>query len=203
MSEFELRLFTEADFTQAKTVIAEAFREDPLFYYWCGNQGLAYERRLQFYAGVLNDLQVKGSGHSLGVFKGDRLAGLAYVKDSEALKSTDGMLPLLFRILFRAGPASLMRFIKVGTALPNHWPKNEHLYLSTLAVLPEHQGKGLGRQLLNAVSDYAQSEGVDQLCLDTQNPNNVGYYQSFGYAVVGEPKIDMLQSWCLVKNGAA
>ena len=35
----------------------------------------------------------------------------------------------------------------------------KEIYINEMAVLPERQGQGIGRQLLNAVMDYSKEEG--------------------------------------------
>lgn len=200
MSEIQLRAFQPGDANQAPGLLAEAFREDPLFYYWCRRGSSRYEKRLHAFAGILNDLQRASKGYSLGVFAGERLLGLAYVKSSAAMSQTSGLAKIVLTVLLRCGLGSLLRFIKVGSALPKNWPEAEHLYLSLLAVDPAYQGQGFGRRLLAAVQQYAQDAGFSDVCLDTQNPDNVGYYQASGYRVIGDLQVDELRSWCLLKN---
>lgn len=193
----------ETAMAAAVPLISEAFFDDPLFRYWCGEAGMRYERRVERFAAILNQLQRDSGGHCIGAYDGDRLVGLAFVKDGESMSNTKGVLGMLLNVLFRCGAMCLWRFIKVGKALPAFWPKSAHLYLTLLAVSPASQGQGAGRQLLAAVSAYAEQQGLPEVCLDTQNPNNVGYYSSDGYRIIGEPVIDTLQSWCMLRRVAA
>ncbi len=151
-------------------------------------------------AEILNGLQAPGSGHSLGVFDDGRLLGLAYLKDSQSLKSMGGVLPLLADVVRGCGFAAMFRFVKVGAELPRHWPGQRHLYLSLLAVTPDSQGSGYGRALLRAVDECARRHGYSSVCLDTQNPDNVDYYRRQGYQVRAHVHIGRLESWCMAKQ---
>src|SRR5215831_3967710 len=53
-----------------------------------------------------------------------------------------------------------------------------------IAVLPEYRGKGIGRQLLEAVADYARSLDCCKLTLETQEHNYTAQklYRSVGFA---------------------
>lgn len=43
----------------------------------------------------------------------------------------------------------------------------EEIYINEMAVLPELQGKGIGKQLLNAVKDYSKENGLAGVVLYT------------------------------------
>ncbi|MBK9347922.1 MAG: GNAT family N-acetyltransferase [Burkholderiales bacterium] len=64
-----------------------------------------------------------------------------------------------------------------------HHPREPHYYLQLLGVDPAHQGTGGGRALLKPM--LHQCDAL-QTCayLETANPNNVGYYEGFGFQVV-------------------
>jgi ribosomal protein S18 acetylase RimI-like enzyme len=57
-----------------------------------------------------------------------------------------------------------------------------------LAVRPEYQGKGLGKQLLQFAEDLARQQGRTSIRLDvfTGNPSAVSMYSRAGYQQVGE-----------------
>jgi predicted N-acetyltransferase YhbS len=53
------------------------------------------------------------------------------------------------------------------------------------AVSPAHQRRGLGRQLMRAALGTADLDGVPAY-LWTGNPDNLPYYRSHGFEVIGE-----------------
>lgn len=65
--------------------------------------------------------------------------------------------------------------------------KNKELYLSTLAVAPEVQGHGVGRQLLAAAEDYARQHGCTRIKISvlSARPELVAWYERHGYQRTG------------------
>ncbi|MFC6290918.1 GNAT family N-acetyltransferase [Levilactobacillus angrenensis] len=64
-------------------------------------------------------------------------------------------------------------------------------YLDSLAVSPDHQGQGIGRQLLRALPIYAQRDrqAVIGLNVDLENPGAMRLYERMGYEVTGKQMI--------------
>ena len=58
-------------------------------------------------------------------------------------------------------------------------PKNKHWYV-TAGVAPQHQGKGVGTQILRRVQDLADQEGV-ACYLECVGDKNRGFYEKLGY----------------------
>jgi GNAT superfamily N-acetyltransferase len=59
---------------------------------------------------------------------------------------------------------------------------NDALWLSLLAVAPEHQGKGLGRQILAQAERVAADRALSELAFDAVDGGNlISYYQSLGF----------------------
>ncbi|MCT4487182.1 GNAT family N-acetyltransferase [Levilactobacillus parabrevis] len=64
-------------------------------------------------------------------------------------------------------------------------------YLDSLAVSPDHQGKGIGHQLLRALPHYARrdNQAVIGLNVDLENPAAMRLYKRMGYEVSGKQMI--------------
>ncbi len=62
-------------------------------------------------------------------------------------------------------------------------PKEDHVYLSRLAVLPEYQGRGIARALLSAVEDETLDLGAEKIRLQVRlvQKRNRALYGSLGY----------------------
>jgi ribosomal protein S18 acetylase RimI-like enzyme len=72
-----------------------------------------------------------------------------------------------------------------------------NIHVNMLAVLPDRQGRGLARVLLERVQamsrERADSRGVT---LSTESERNVALYQHLGYGVVGQVTIAPgLETW--------
>jgi ribosomal protein S18 acetylase RimI-like enzyme len=74
---------------------------------------------------------------------------------------------------------------------PGHLP--DHLVVWSVAVLPEHQHRGLGRRLLAFAEQRARERGFREIRLFTNSlmARNIALYRSLGYAETGrEPLSD-------------
>jgi diamine N-acetyltransferase len=62
-----------------------------------------------------------------------------------------------------------------------------------LYLLPQSQGKGIGKALIDAVSDISKNNNCSGLRLKVfiHNPKAVGFYQKLGFMVVGTEQTDI------------
>ena len=93
---------------------------------------------------------------------------------------------------------SLRNFVKWQKAWEQHDPKEPHLHISSLAVLPEKQKQGVGRQLVDHFCNLADSKSLAGY-LETDRKENVSYYERFGFELVGEGAILNQQNWFMLR----
>lgn len=67
------------------------------------------------------------------------------------------------------------------------YPRNDHIYIENLAVHPQYQGCGIGRQLLAFVEDRARRSGFAavELCTNQKMYENLKLYPALGYIETG------------------
>ena len=87
-----------------------------------------------------------------------------------------------------AGPAPLVRSLGAQRVIEAAHPDYEHFLVWMFAVSPKHQRKGLGRRLMREALATADSDEVPAY-LWTGNPDNLPYYRSHGFEVIGEARI--------------
>ena len=65
------------------------------------------------------------------------------------------------------------------------------VYIDTLSVAPQHQGKGIGKKLLAAAIKQARAEGHEKigLLVDFKNPNAKKLYLGLGFKSIGTKKL--------------
>jgi GNAT superfamily N-acetyltransferase len=65
--------------------------------------------------------------------------------------------------------------------------RGKPLIIHRLAVHPNHQGKGIGKKLLQFAEDYAQKNGFSSIRLDvyTKNPGAISIYKHAGFVEKG------------------
>jgi GNAT superfamily N-acetyltransferase len=67
-------------------------------------------------------------------------------------------------------------------------PKEAHWYLPQIGVEPNAQGRGLGADLMRHALARCDREGVPAY-LEASKPQNVPFYQRFGFEVTGEIQV--------------
>lgn len=74
-----------------------------------------------------------------------------------------------------------------------------HWYLLTLAVHPDHQGRGFGGRLVRHGLSRAEREGLP-CYLETSNPKNIAFYERLGFRVTatGCPRPGGVTIWGMV-----
>lgn len=72
-------------------------------------------------------------------------------------------------------------------------PKENHYYLTMIAVSKEKQGLGIGKTVINTIHDMViKDPDTHSICLDTENVKNVSYYEHLGYKLTHESKVNGL-----------
>jgi len=86
--------------------------------------------------------------------------------------------------------ASIVGCISISNSMdeeykPVQWgtPNNKNIYIHRLAVHPDHQKKGYGRQLMDFAETYARRNQFISIRLDTfsKNERNQKFYENRGY----------------------
>lgn len=93
-------------------------------------------------------------------------------------------LMMLPRFVRCAGRGRILRSFKSLNNLIKVHPHELHYYLVLLGTDPEHQGKGLGRSLLEPVLRRCDEERVGAY-LEATTEKNESYYQRFGFKTTG------------------
>jgi ribosomal protein S18 acetylase RimI-like enzyme len=132
---------------------------------------------------------------------------LATSEDAEAISDIlrvafselkDGYTPEAFEVVTPSAEVIATRFAQgpqwvaiidgrpVGTV--SVFPEPGHLYIRSMAVLPETQGAGVGKNLLDAVEVYAIEAGFERLFLHTTyfSKSAIRLYEKCGFKWVGD-----------------
>ena len=64
-------------------------------------------------------------------------------------------------------------------------PKGRHIYVAAVGVDPASQGKGLGKRIMQQVSDVSDATGLPAY-LECASEKNRAVYEKSGYVVTGE-----------------
>ncbi|HSM60488.1 MAG TPA: GNAT family N-acetyltransferase, partial [Longimicrobiales bacterium] len=131
----------------------------------------------------------------LGIREHGRLVAAALVNEPTQLDFLDRFQEGLARLREELGAAAYGRLERFEEASAGNEPGEPHFFVGMVGVLPTHQGRGLGRRLLEAVRDMARQAGVGFVALSTEDVRNVPFYLHLGLEVVGEADVDELHTW--------
>lgn len=72
------------------------------------------------------------------------------------------------------------------------YPRGDHIHLDSLAVAPNHQGKGLGQALIAGAKDAARRAGLAavELYTNAAMTGNLALYQRLGFEVIARKRVD-------------
>ena len=64
-----------------------------------------------------------------------------------------------------------------------HWSGDREVYVGELVVAPQYEGRGVGRALMDAVTDHARQHGMTTITLDTGAANTKAraFYARLGF----------------------
>lgn len=192
------------DEAEIAALCQQAFFRDPMFRFLCQRREPRFAQQLLALFQRMQRIHRVNGGTSVAIRQNNSRGEISAIAQFKLPNSGFDSLQLLWQLTsigMRCGIGCLQRFIQIGQAMPSNWPRTPHVYLSVLAVAPQHQGKGYGAYLLDRVWEISQ-HNTDSLgvCLDTQNPNNLSYYKRYGFNIIGECQVEQLQSWCLYRG---
>ena len=95
-------------------------------------------------------------------------------------------LRLLPEMIRMASLPRLPRLVRLSRLIQRHHPVAQpHYYLTLIGVLPERQGRGLGKSLLGATLARLDRDRLPAY-LENTNARNIGLYERFGFHPVAE-----------------
>jgi GNAT superfamily N-acetyltransferase len=173
----------------AATVLADAFLDDPGWLAVGPRSERA--RRKYIFRTCLGAIRAgeRWGGPSWCTLEGDRPVAVLTACDPglwPTPRVRSGALmapgPLL------AGPAPLLRSLRAQRVIEAAHPSYPHLLVWMFAVSPDRQRRGLGGRLMAEALRRADAADVPAY-LWTGNPDNLPYYRSHGFDVIGEATI--------------
>jgi len=195
-------------FDEAVHVLLSAFQREAFTAAWLD---LSRERLRRIYARAvrLKFTLYLEAGHPIqAVVENGRVIGLLVMKfpyvtisKTRLLRS---LLPLLPRLVGLV--PSFIRSIPIGGATkpPGGLPEN-HCTLEAMAVHPLHQGKGIGRLLLEKAKELAcADETISGIYLFTGDEKNYLFYRRYGYQLIEKRQTGIFTSYhmLLAKAGS-
>ena len=182
MREFEITRLDPAELDMAVVTTSRAFWPDPLFGHFA--RDLVQEHRIlpTFLGAMLRDAAEHGEVWIA------RCAGAVAGSASWLQPGTMPRPRARENRITRACASALLTGrnrrsgLKLLAEVERRHPTEPHWYLPLLGIDPKWQGRGLGGALLQIKLDECDRE-VLPAYLETQKPENVPYYERFGFVV--------------------
>jgi GNAT superfamily N-acetyltransferase len=175
-----LRRASTQDIRPLKAVLAEAFFEDPILGWLMPKDSKRLARLRRYFAIELRHLALARGR----VWTTSDLAGAALSLAPGAWRS-----PL--RVTLLEGSAfgvHLSRAARLGAAIEWRHLRGPHYYVRDVGVLPDMQGRGLGRALLRPTLERCDREGLPAY-LEASSERSAELYERLGFQITRELRV--------------
>jgi ribosomal protein S18 acetylase RimI-like enzyme len=192
-----IREMRKADIRQAAEVLGRAYATNPAFLAIFRDKPMILRRLQTTFEGILKYIPYKSFMVELD---GRIVGGMLVVKSpgcqAMSLKASLRVMPYILRAAGGLGP--LVRRMKMAGASKRHDPKQPHWHLQFIGIAPEFQHKGVGSHCMTFYCDLVDRDGMDAYH-GTDDPENVSFYERFGFKVVGEETVIGVRKWYMLR----
>ena len=193
----EIQRLSRDDKAEVSTVLCSAFHNYPVLRFVLHSTGGEYEKHLKALVNFNIEARFLKDWPVLGIRKDGVLIAAALI-DEPSLEPVQPPQKELEELRMIIGEEAYQRNQRYEEESSKNEPANPHHFLGMIGVLAEHRGKGYARDLLNEIKNISLAHPVSiGICLNTEDPENVRFYQRFGYRIISELDIQELHSWCM------
>ena len=184
MSVPAVRPATRADIAALSVTLGKAFYDDPVMMWMLPDDDVRRRKLHRLFASMTRYQHLSRGG--VEVAPNAEGIGAAALWDppgqwkqtrGEELRAMPGLLLTFGR--------SLTRGLAVAEMMKKAHPEEPHWYLSVIGSDPSLRGKGFGNALMRSRLDRCDAEYAPAY-LESSKPENVPYYERFGFEVTGE-----------------
>lgn len=183
-------------------VLCEAFYNYPVMKYVLGETE-DYDIRLRKTITFFISARALRNEPMLGIYNSEsQPVAAAVVTLPGDVKSPEELLMRREVLWTELGSEEKARYENYGNVASGMLPKEPHHHLNMMGVRNTYQGKGLARQLINAVEElvsaHPKSTGVS---LNTEVEANVNFYLHLGFELLGKAEVDKdIVTWGFFKS---
>jgi ribosomal protein S18 acetylase RimI-like enzyme len=184
MAQIDVRPGRKSDVRELSRTLGRAFHTDPVMT-WIVRDADARAKTLpRLFAALTRYHHLAGGG--VEVASTDGSIGAAALWDPPGRWKHSRLEQLrAMPTLFRAFGRRLTAGVGVEEAMQRVHPEEPHWYLAVIGSAPTVRGSGFGQALMYSRLDRCDAEHAAAY-LESSNPDNVPYYQRFGFEVTGE-----------------
>jgi GNAT superfamily N-acetyltransferase len=191
-----LRDVDRCDKIAALNILCAAFHDYPVMRYVIGETDPEYDGKLRELIGFFVEGRLMRNVPLIGLYDANDLLGVAVVSPPEEIAMPPELAECHAQVKRRLGREAMARFDRYDEACEATDPGHLAHYLGMIGVRPDAQGRGLGRQLIEAVKDRARfhpnSTGIT---LNTECESNLPFYERVGFIKGFEADVGPLHTW--------
>jgi ribosomal protein S18 acetylase RimI-like enzyme len=195
----ETRDLQAEDLEEAIGVVARGMRDNPLHVAAYGEDP---DRRLRCHARLTRAFfDVFTDQQPICAVRDGRIIGLTGAAPPGTCQPTAAQRLKLIPALAGIGPRTAARVGRWMNTWAKHDPDEPHVHLGPLAVDAHLQGQGIGSVIMREHCRRLDEAGVAGY-LETDKPENVRFYERFGYVVTGEGAVIGVRNWFMRREAA-
>jgi ribosomal protein S18 acetylase RimI-like enzyme len=180
---------TRADIPALSMALGRAFFDDPVMRWMLPDDDLRRLKLHRLFAAITRYHHLSRGGVEVATATSPDGVGAAALWDPPGQWQTSRIDELrAIPGLFMAFGASLRRGLEVTELMKEAHPEEPHWYLAVIGSDPTVRGKGFGQALMRSRLDRCDAEHAPAY-LESSNPDNVPYYERFGFEPTGEIKL--------------
>jgi ribosomal protein S18 acetylase RimI-like enzyme len=183
----EIGAFDASEIEEALDVLARGMRDNPLHIAAFGEDS---ERRRRRFRGLMAAaFSIRDFSHTLVARREDGvIVGVCGMMPPGNCLPDFGQRLRLLPTLLSIGPRAVGRTMRWLGVWEKHDPEECHWHLGPLAVDAHLQGMGVGSRMMQVFCAQMDAAREDAY-LETDKPENVRFYERFGFELVGEGEV--------------
>ena len=171
------------------SMLADAFVSNPLHVSAFGPAEIE-QNRLFFRIGLQNMF----TGHAYVALVDGQVRGYMHFNAPPYCLPPPEQIPSAATTVLKPLGAAIARVVVWFSTWCRLDPKEPHAHLGPIGVSPEAQGQGVGSALMSRYLEHLRHEGIAGY-LETDRPENVKFYEKFGFAVQHEQEVIGVSTW--------
>ena len=184
MTTTAVRPARREDVPALSATLGKAFFDDPVMAWMLPDPEVRRRRLHRLFTALTRYHHLSRGGVEVSL-AGDHVGGAALWDPPGQWRQTTGEQLRAVPGLLRAFGLSVRRGMAVDDRMAAVHPEEPHWYLSIIGSDPLLRGKGHGHALMQSRLDRVDAEHAPAY-LESSNPDNVPYYQRFGFEITGE-----------------
>ncbi len=180
----------------ALNILCAAFHDYPVMRYVIGETDLEYDSKVRELISLFVEGRVMRNVPLIGLYDAKSLLGVAVISPPEEIAMPPELAECYAQVERQLGREAMARFDRYDEACEATDPGHLAHYLGMIGVRPDAQGRGLGRQLIEAAKERARSHPkTTGITLNTECESNLPFYESVGFVKGSEADVGPLHTW--------